>query len=352
MQRICKTLHDEGFAVTLVGRWRSDSLVFEAEFDHHRIVCKHNSGKLFYIEYNMKLFRYLMSQQFDALCAVDLDTMLAVSLAASRKRKKWTYDAHELFQEVPELVGRPVSKWIWSRLAAWGIPKADAAYTVSESLTEYFQKRYKRPFGVVRNLPYYQKPKSAISSQKILLYQGALNQGRGLELLIDAAPDLNCLIAIAGKGDLYDALRAQAAQSKATAKISFLGSLKPAELAEWTNRAFLGYNVLENRGLSYYFSLANKFFDYTMAGVPCLVSPFPEYEKLQTQYGIGISVGYDRSALIEIVNTLISEPELYIQLRAGAINAAKKLNWNEESHKLIAIYTELFANSRKFEGSL
>jgi len=63
-------------------------------------------------------------------------------------------------------------------------------------------------------------------------------------------------------------------------------------------------------------------------------------------------VGYDRSALIEIVNTLISEPELYIQLRAGAINAAKKLNWNEESYKLIAIYTELFANSRKFEGSL
>ncbi|WP_205127803.1 hypothetical protein, partial [Okeania hirsuta] len=51
-------------------------------------------------------------------------------------------------------------------------------------------------------------------------------------------------------------------------QVKFLGYLDPEELRRITPQAHLGLNLLENKGLSYYYSLANKTFDYLQAGLP------------------------------------------------------------------------------------
>lgn len=341
MQRTCSTLSRAGFDVLLVGRKldsRFDSSKFN--FETYRIKCVFNSGKLFYFEFNIRVFFYLLFQRFQIICAVDLDTILPAFALSKLKGTKLGYDAHEYFQEVPEVVERPRIKKFWESVARFTIPKTDFRYTVSQKIADQFYQLYQVPFEVVRNVPYYKPQAKGVSENPYLLYQGALNDGRGLEELIRASVHLPVNVKIAGEGDLSEALRKLAVDLNCQDKVEFLGFIMPTELQAITEKAFLGYNVLANKGLSYYYSLANKFFDYTMAGIPCLVSEFPEYVSLHEKFGIGIYCELSEADIVSKVNKLFSEVEMYENLRYSAWEAAKSLNWSIEKEKLIDLFED------------
>ncbi|RYY83491.1 MAG: glycosyltransferase, partial [Chitinophagaceae bacterium] len=108
MQRICGTLADAGYNVTLVGRKLAHSRpLLDRNYRQKRLRCFVNKGPLFYAEYNIRLFFYLLFQQFDAVCAADLDTLLPCFVTARWKGAVRIYDAHELFTEMKEVRSRP-----------------------------------------------------------------------------------------------------------------------------------------------------------------------------------------------------------------------------------------------------
>jgi glycosyltransferase involved in cell wall biosynthesis len=173
------------------------------------------------------------------------------------------------------------------------IPRVDGAYTVGLALAQIFQKRYGIPFQVVRNMPFQNSripstPQLLNSSTlPIILYQGVLNAGRGLETAIAAMQKIEgAELWLAGEGDLSQELRQLAKDLQVEKKVRFLGYLAPNELRSITQHASIGLNLLENRGLSYYYSLANKAFDYVQAGVPSIQMNFPEYLALQEEHRV------------------------------------------------------------------
>ncbi len=344
MIRIGTSLQRAGHQVVLVGRRKHSSAPLEDyPFTQKRLACFFEKGKAFYLEYNLRLLLFLLFQRFDTVNGVDLDTLLPAYLAARWKGGRCVYDAHEYFTEVPELVGRPGAKKAWERLARWLIPRVDSAYTVGKSLAEVFEKRYGRPFGVVRNLPFAQplvERAAPVLDHPVLLYQGALNDGRGLPETIEALADLpNAQLWLAGEGDLSKALREQAAATPYAERIHFWGHVKPADLPSITRQATIGLNLLENKGLNYYFSLANKAFDYLQAGIPGLHMDFPEYRNLQSRYGCFILVKQcTPGAIIEAVKKAL-DPETYRHLQAKSQSAAKELVWEAEEKRLLAFYT-------------
>ncbi|RYD93852.1 MAG: hypothetical protein EOP50_10450 [Sphingobacteriales bacterium] len=108
MQRICSTLGGAGYDVTLVGRRLPGSLPLrDRNFRQKRLRCLVNKGPLFYAEYNLRLFFYLLFQRFDGVCAADLDTSVPAFLAAYLNGAARIYDAHELFTEMKEVRTRP-----------------------------------------------------------------------------------------------------------------------------------------------------------------------------------------------------------------------------------------------------
>lgn len=343
MQRICRALVSAGHEVTLVGRQLPTSPPLKDEpYQQHRITCNNHKGKLFYLEYNRLLYKWLMQQDADVVCAIDLDTIIPCFEAASRKGWKKVYDAHEYFSEVPEVVYRPLVKFIWERVAARYIPLADVAYTVGPALAEVMGQRYKRPFGVIRNVPDAVTEASATEERNYILYQGALNEGRGLEVLLQAMQHINIPLKIAGEGDLSEQLRQMAVDLKITDKVTFLGFVKPADLPALTRNAWLGYNLLENKGLSYYYSLANKFFDYVQAEVPSLNMRFPEYERLNKESEVAILLNeLSVETVIQAVNELQQQPEKYQHLRNQCSIARQQWNWNKETEKLLTLYREI-----------
>jgi len=341
MQRICTSLAQNGFEVTLIGRKLPNSKPLpEFVFKTVRLPFFFRSGKAFYFEVQIRYFFYLLFHTYEYYGAVDLDTVLPNLLVARLKGKKWVYDAHEYFTEVPEVVRRPRVQRIWKWVEKISVPRADIAYTVSPGLASLFENQYGKTFGIVRNVPF----KSHLSIQKteppFILYQGALNEGRCIEYLIPAIKGLPIQLKIAGEGDLSESLRMLSKEMNMDDQVQFLGYIQPDALKQITPQATIGFNVLENKGLSYYYSLANKCFDYLQAEVPCICSPFPEYLDLANAHPAFIFAAANEADIRLAIKEVIEQPEKYQALREACIEAKETLNWETEERILLALYEE------------
>lgn len=349
MIKICNSLANNGYLVTLIGRKLSNSVPLSIKsFRQVRLFCFFTKGFLFYFEYNIRLFLYLIWIKPYCFSAVDLDTILPCLFAAKIRGCKLGYDAHEYFTEVPELVNRPFIKSIWKKIERFSIPKTDFRYTVSASIAELLGKEYDLKFELILNTPVKDEENNQIFfpeiqdfEKLIVLYQGALNLGRGLEELIksiDLINDDRVQIWIVGNGYLMESLKKEALKIKKTSHILFKGQVNPVQLKNITQVAFLGYNLLENKGLSYYYSLSNKFFDYIHAGVPSLNPPFPEYENILTQYQVGVTINLDSQVIAEIINSIILDNTRYLQFKHNCILASDVYQWATQEQMLLKIY--------------
>lgn len=340
MIRICTSLTEVDYDILLIGRKRSNSIPLHHQvFEQKRLKCWFNKGKLFYLEYNIRLFLCLLFQKMDAISAVDLDTLVACTLVSKVRTKKLIFDAHEYFEEVPEVTNRPFIKKVWQSIAILFIPQVHLCYTVNRTLAKLFTEKYKMPFEVIRSMPYPQGTLLKRPHQSfIILYQGALNRGRGLAELIQAMKELNAQCWIVGEGDLSGYLRNLAREEGVNHKVKFWGYVQPDELKNLTSKASIGYNVMQNLGLSYYYSLANKFFDYIQAEIPQICSPFPEYLEIMQKYKVGITCASTPGDIVQAVELLQTNSQLFEQLVNDCKKAKLTFNWENEDEKLKSLY--------------
>lgn len=345
MFRICSSLAKTGAEVVLIGRRLNSSVSFSPhDFTGVRLKCIFNKGPLFYIEYNKRLFLYLLFHRFDIACACDLDTALAVRWACFLKKRKSVYDAHEFFTEVPELTGRPFVKRIWEWIGQATIPHFNLRYTVGEELAFLLGKKYNVKFEVIRNIA----PNLASSvdltpihlRKNILLYQGALNVGRGLQECIKAMSSLDSWeFWLAGEGDITEQLKDLTKELGLDKRVKFLGWVHPDDLRSLLNQAKIGINVLEGGSLNYYYSLANKFFDYINAGLPAINMNYPEYKRVNDLYPCSILLDEVSSEqIVKAIQHLNQYPETLTALSAACREAAKEFTWENEANKLVSIY--------------
>ena len=353
MQRICASLARAGYAVTLVGWQRPTSPPLPVQpYHQHRLRGWFQAGKLFYLEYNLRLLLYLLGQRAAVWACADLDAALPTWARAALGGQPFVYDAHEFFTEVPEVVARPRVQRVWRWVEDFIVPRARRCYTVGPALARLFEARHGRPFGVVRNVSQRaEAPAKAPSGPAeapggYILYQGALNAGRGLEVLLEAMPLVQGRLVICGEGDLSAPLRAQAARLGllASGQVEFRGFVLPPALRAVTRRAAVGVMLLENIGLSYYYSLANKFFDYVQAGVPQVVIDFPEYRALNAEHEVATLLpDLAPGPLAAALNRLLpgGDAAYRQRLQAHCHAAAKVWTWEHEEQVLLKIFGEV-----------
>ncbi|MFY7839700.1 MAG: glycosyltransferase [Lacibacter sp.] len=354
MIRICTTLAQQGYTVTLVGRKLKQSEPLQQyPFLQKRLFCWVSKGPLFYAEYNLRLFIWLLFQQVDCICAIDLDTILPSYFASQLKRTRRVYDAHELFCEMKEIVTRPSRYRMWKWIERFAVPKFRHGYTVCEPIAEEFGKMYGAKYEVVRNVPFGGNSKAEGTKNKVqettnqkpetfLLYQGAVNEGRSFETLIPAMKKVNVPLHIYGDGNFLVQTQSLITQNQLEEKVLLKGKLKPAELKNITSTAYAGITLFENNGLSNYLSLANRFFDYIQAGVPQLCVDYPAYRNINNQFEIALLIpDTSEEAIARGLNKLLSDPVLYARLKTNCQKAAIVLNWQEEEKRLINFYKKL-----------
>ncbi len=343
MNRIAGSLAAAGYDVLLVGRKRKGSIPLRTtSFRQHRLWQPFEKGFLFYAFYNLRLFWYLLWQKADIFCAIDLDTILPVYLASVLRNKKRVYDAHELFTEQKEVLSRKQVHRFWLAVERFAVPRFQLGYTVNHFLQEEFQKRYGVRYEVIRNLPKKIITPPKKNSGKHILYQGSVNEGRCFETLVPAMKDVDTELVICGEGNFFEQTRALIDRYQLGHKIHLKGYLPPEELSQVTPDAAIGLTLFEREGMNQYYSLANRFFDYIMAGIPQVCVNYPAYAQLNKEYGVALLIDDTSSAgIAAALNKLRTDTVLCEELANNCLKAREVLNWEEESGKLLAFYQKI-----------
>lgn len=344
VHKVCTSLHENGYEVLLVGRrLKSSPQLGTRAYQTKRFSLLFHKGPLFYFNYNLSLFIYLLFKRFDILLANDLDSLMANYYASKVKSKYLVYDSHEYFTEVPELINRPKVQAIWKKIEARILPKVKNCYTVGKKIAEVYNQTYGVDMKVIRNFPFAKKESEESSkNENIILYQGALNVGRGLEELITAMQYVNNgRLLIAGAGDVEDELKALVQSLEVDSKVEFLGRLSLLELFKATQKAKLGVSLEKDLGLNYRYAVPNKIFDYIQAGIPVLYSPLIEVVDLLGPYLIGETlISHDPKSMAKQIDSMLMSDKRELWEKECK-RAAKEFNWENEEKKLITIFKNI-----------
>jgi glycosyltransferase involved in cell wall biosynthesis len=351
VRKVCEFLHGHDYDVTLVGRkLKNSARLPKFKYKTRRFKLIFNKGPLFYANYNLRLFFFLLFNKADVLLSNDLDTLYANLWARKFKSKcKLIYDSHEYYCGVPELVHRPRIQKFWRRIEKRCIPQVDEMYTVNESIADLYRKEYQREVRVVRNISDAVRPELSTNrkelglaeDKKIVIFQGAgINIQRGAEEMLEAIQLVDDAILIfVGDGDVIKSLQDSVAQNKWEEKIQFFGKRPYDELMNFTMLSDVGVSMDKDTNINYRYSLPNKIFDYIHAGIPQLVSDLPEVRKIVQENEVGlISPSHDPKIIAEKLNLLFSDKELYDRLQENTNRAAINLNWKNECKVLEEIY--------------
>lgn len=343
LHKMSLSLQEASYNVLLLGRKKRQSLhPGYRTYDYKRLNLIFSRKAIFYAEYNIRLLLYLLFHPYKLAIANDLDTLPAVWLAARLKNKKILFDSHELFSEVPELQNRPRIKNFWRKLEDKLIPQIDAGITVSSSIADYYLDRYEKKFTVLPNYPQEHNFIAGNLDQfgipprrKIMLYQGALNKSRGLELMINTMSLLpDWILVIAGTGDLEKELKSLAKKKNQNNQIIFTGQLNFETLQSLTPLANIGLSLEEDAGLNYRFALPNKIFDYVKAQIPVIVSDLPEMARIVNNFHVGEVLKYrtpeDLASLIKKVQA--GNENIFYQYYLN--EAARHFIWSNNQKKL------------------
>jgi len=349
MIRICSSLALAGYHVTIVGRLLRGSIPLAVmPYHQFRIRCFFNRGFIFYAEFNFRLFCYLLYKKANLICAIDLDTIVPCYLISVVKNIYRVYDAHELFCEMKEVVSRPRIYRFWKRIEKFMAPRFPRGYTVNDLLAAEFNRLYGVNYETIRNVPY-KNPQAENEPERdkyMVLYQGAVNEGRCFESLIPAFKTLNASLVVCGNGNFMDQARKLVRENQLEHKIQFKGWVSPEILKSYTQRAYIGVNVIENRGLNNTLSLSNRFFDYIQSALPQVCVNYPAYQQIVRQFNCAYLIEDTSTAsIVNAIETLFNDDQLYNMIRANCMKAAGVFNWTIEEQKLLAFYKNIFESA-------
>lgn len=358
VHRTCMTLLKLGYTVKLTGRRLPGSMPLQPRmYQTTRLKLLAMKGPLLYGELNLRFFFFLLFHRISLVVSNDLDTLPAAWFAC-RFRKiffkpgiQHLHDCHEYFRGVPELVGRKMVTGIWKRIEDLIFPRLRIVTAVNESVAELYRKEYHVAITILRNVPFRNVTEAKspgflserIRSRKVILYQGAVNIGRGLEEAVAAMKYIktSAILVIVGIGDIYHAISQYILAEKLEDKVFLTGQVPFENLRQYTSLADLGLSIEKDFGVNYHYCLPNKFLDYIQAGVPVLVSPFPEMRKIVEKYTIGdFLISHDPEILARQMDDILSDGQKLQNYRLNMAAAAEELCWEKEENNLIELLNQ------------
>lgn len=353
VDKVCNFLVDRGYDVLLVGRNRKNSLKLpERNYRMHRMRLLFDKGAMFYAEYNLRLFFFLLVRKAAIFVSNDLDTLLANYTAKVVKPgTRLYYDSHEYFTEVPELQGRGAKK-VWEKIEGFIFPKLKTIYTVNESIAEVYRKKYGKEIFVVRNVsPLWNgtqlegKTELGLPEDRpVIIMQGAgINIDRGGEEAVEAMKYVeNACLAIVGDGDVVPQLKTYVEQNGLQEKVLFFGKQPYQRMMNYTYHATIGLTLDKDTNINYRFSLPNKLFDYIHTNTAVICTPLVEVKRIVEEYAVGsVLQTLTPEKLAETINKLLFDTQKLDEICENCEQAKQVLNWENETEVLKKIYPKV-----------
>lgn len=357
------TLAMAGHNVTVLALWQSG--LAESEYQNSYRVIRLRlrsrswqnrllSPPIKYLEFALLVWRLAGRQPAQIYHANDANTLPAAWIAVKRNQAKLVYDAHEL-ETGRDFGGGYVSelyRHIWPWPERLFIHRAHIVITVSPSIQNELSRLYSIPLPqVILNCP--EKIQIPVShrlreelsineNQKILLYQGRVTAGRGIESFCNAVQLVeNTSGVVLGDGTALETFRDRV-RSGEWQRLYFPGKVPLADLPSYTASADLGIVLTQDTCLNHRFSIPNKLFEYMHAGIPIIGSDLPEIGRIIRETETGeVCDSNDSQAIASIIQRIISNSTYYSLLQKKARKAADYYDWKNEGKKLLDEYAKL-----------
>ncbi len=324
----------------------------EKTSDMVRVPITSKGGKKFFLQFYRRVIPEVRRSPAKVVIAGDLFSLPPAIINKRRYSRKGNsvkliYDSKELYEELPSLKIKHSSFLFWNFVEKSSIRFVDAIMTVNQSIANILEAKWHTPSTVVMNVPdkFIRKETSKKSFDKIILvFSGGLQPGRGLNILVNLMTILpeRYELNFVGDGQLHEELVQQAAALHLQDRVHFLGKVKTTEVIDQLAKAHIGVSLTENIGRSYYLSSPNKLFQAISAGLPVIVSNFPEMEKIVNKFQIGAAV--NPSDIEEIARTVLAftqDEEVYNKFAQNCARAASILNWQVEKEKFLSLVKSL-----------
>ncbi len=309
-------------------------------------------GPLFYAEFNIRLFLFLLFKKVNLFLSNDLDTLLPNFLVSRLRNIPLAYDSHEYYTETPELVNRKFVQHVWKLMEQFMLSRIDRMITVNESIAQMFRQEYGIEVVVVRNIP----PSIKISTtksrydlglpveKKLLILQGSgINIDRGVEELVLAMQYIdNAVLLLIGNGDAMPVIRNLIKDNHLEDKVMLFPRMNYNEMMCYTQLADVGFTLDKDTNLNYRFSLPNKLFDYIHAGIPVLATPLVEIKAIIDRFQIGGFIdSHQPDIMAKQIGNYLIQNDLMRVWRKNLSFAAESLNWENEEKILLKFYSTL-----------
>ncbi|MBZ9578208.1 glycosyltransferase family 4 protein [Patescibacteria group bacterium] len=168
-----------------------------------------------------------------------------------------------------------------------------------------------------------------------IAYMGQLNEEQGIQLMIEALPDIkrkfpDAKLIIIGTGKLEKELKIRAEELKLANSIYFKGFIKDdRKMEEILASCAIGvapYPPLEHGCKQ--FCDPGKIKIYMACGLPVIITNVPNVAKDIKEKAAGIVIDYNKIQLIDAVAKLFIDDENYKRSRKNAISFASYFDWN------------------------
>jgi glycosyltransferase involved in cell wall biosynthesis len=271
----------------------------------------------------------------------------------------YVYDSHELWTERNRLdaviaAGEP--EWERQREEA-AIRKAAFTITVCDSIADHLVHAYQIPRPVVlRNTPL-RRPEGYVgmtarralgltADDFLLVYVGKITRHRGVIDALEALVHLEARFKFVTVGALdprfADEFAAAIERFGVAPRVFAFGPVPHSDVASAITDCDVSLVTMNRVCLSYAYALPNKLFESLQAGLPVIGPDSPEIEKIIASYGCGLTYrDRDGRHLAATITTLAADPALRSRLKAGAVDAARTLCWENEQVKLREAYGQL-----------
>jgi glycosyltransferase involved in cell wall biosynthesis len=357
--RVISTLKKSGNQLIFIGRrTKSSSLIKHEDFESVRFRLIFNKKFLFYAEFNIRLFIYLLFRKSDLLVANDLDTLPAMYLISRFKRIPLIYDSHEFFTGVPEIQDRKFVRLFWENIEKCIFPKLKYVMTVNDSIAGLYDDKYGiRPY-VVRNFAHYRAPYEFIEElpfdlqkRKFFILQGTgINLHRGGEEAVHAMKFIEeAHLVIVGKGRAIVKIKELITNHGVEDRVILIDTMSYEDLNRITSYALAGLSLDKPASLNYLYSLPNKLSDYIQARVPVIVSNMPEVAALVSKYNVGMVCNeVTPEEIARCMRSMLGNQQKYNIFKGNLEKAATDVCWENEENKLIDLYTHAGISFKNF----
>ncbi|NQV56193.1 MAG: glycosyltransferase [Rhodospirillales bacterium] len=359
MLRITGTLasHKIFSEIYLVGLQTGD-LPERERIDSTRVVCrviapflvkKRSVGRkvIGLLVWSFRVFSLYAGKDVVCVNPHSLTTLPLAILFKAVKKCKIVYDTHELETETSS--STPLRRVLSKLLERMCMPFVDLVIVVGDYIGDWYSRAYNlRDIMVIKNYPNIRSAQDldssplrselGISDQEfVVIYQGLLANGRGIELLLNAFSAIeNKCIVFMGHGPLEDLVK-HAANTRTN--VLYHDPVAPNRVLEYVSGADVGVSLIENISLSYYLSCPNKIFEVLSAGLPVITSDFPEMKNIVKQSQAGWCIEPETNALVSLLGSISKS-----DTQSMSVNAKKwsiSHNWEVQEEKLVKAYSAI-----------